>query len=62
MENETLKLAGDLKAVGSEYGKKAAKKRFNAVVDEQFKKAKSGEVINLTSLFCGAETIGNMKE
>ena len=62
MENETLKLAGDIKAVGQEYGKAKAKKRFNAVVDEQFKKAKQGETIDLTSLFCAAETIGDMKD
>ena len=61
MENETLKLAGDLKAVGAEYGKKRARKEFLRRVDSEFARAKKGETIDLTSLLCGAEAVGQMK-
>ena len=60
-KKETLRLAGDLKAVGAEYGKKRARKEFLRRMDGEFKKAEAGEIINLTSLMCGAEAVGQMK-
>ena len=54
---ETLKLAGDMKALRAEHGTDYARKRFRQIVAQEFEKAKTGEVINLSSLFCAKESL-----
>jgi len=61
-ENKTLSLAKDLEAVGREYGRKRAHKEFLRRMDSEFAKAKAGEIIDLTSLMCGAEAVREIKD
>ena len=55
--NETLKLAGDMKALRAEHGTTYARKQFKKIVAGELEKAKTGEIINLSSLFCAKEAL-----